>query len=190
MPTWITTCARPDLYLNSVLDLKLNSLRQFNICALFLDVDCTLKNHGSRTLNAGVQDWIDSLRNEGIEMCLLSNGRRARIEKLAKQIDLPFVSLAFKPFPFGCRKAARKLGVCTRNSAIVGDQVFADVMAGKLAGLFTILVCPTSTAEPWFTRVKRPIERFVLARMACQPRSTVQATYTPQNNKPVGNNSK
>jgi hypothetical protein len=42
---------------------------------------------------------------------------------------------------------------------------FADVLAGRLAGLFTILVTPLGHHEPWFTRVKRPFERQVLRWM-------------------------
>jgi len=51
------------------------------------------------------------------------------------------------------------------QTAIVGDQLFADVLAGRLAGLFTILVRPTSPSEPLWTRVKRPLERRVLRRI-------------------------
>jgi len=48
---------------------------------------------------------------------------------------------------------------------MVGDQLFSDILAGRLAGLFTILVRPTSAEEPWFTRIKRPVERRVLRRI-------------------------
>ena len=50
---------------------------------------------------------------------------------------------------------------------MVGDQVFADILAGRLAGLKTILVDPIHPEEePWFTRLKRPPERWVLRRTA------------------------
>ena len=49
----------------------------------------------------------------------------------------------------------------------MGDQVFADVMAGRLAGIRSILVEPIHPEEePWYTRLKRLPERIVLARMA------------------------
>ena len=69
---------------------------------------------------------------------------------------------AFKPLPLGCLAGVKKLGVPRTRAAMVGDQIFADVMAGRLAGLFTVLVRPTSPVEPWFTRLKRPAERRVL----------------------------
>jgi predicted HAD superfamily phosphohydrolase YqeG len=49
---------------------------------------------------------------------------------------------------------------------VVGDQLFADVMAARLAGLASILVRPIHPEEePWFTRLKRPLERVLLRRL-------------------------
>ena len=36
---------------------------------------------------------------------------------------------------------------------------------GRLAGVFTILVRPTTHREPWITHIKRPLERWVLQRL-------------------------
>jgi HAD superfamily phosphatase (TIGR01668 family) len=152
----------PHLQLTSVLELELSRVRELGLDGLLLDVDCTLKDHGAPEFPSPVRDWCDGLRAGGVRLCLLSNGRSGRIGRLAGQLDLPFVARAFKPLPVGCLLGLRKLGVPRSRAAVVGDQVFADVMAGRLAGLFTILVRPTSTVEPWFTRLKRPAERRVL----------------------------
>jgi predicted HAD superfamily phosphohydrolase YqeG len=49
---------------------------------------------------------------------------------------------------------------------MVGDQVFADVMAGRLARIRSILVEPIHPEEePWFTRLKRLPEQRILARL-------------------------
>ena len=64
-----------------------------------------------------------------------------------------------------CWSAVKKLDAPPSQTAIVGDQVFADVMAGRVAGVRTILVDPIHPEEePWFTRLKRWPERVVLAR--------------------------
>ena len=71
-----------------------------------------------------------------------------------------------KPLPWGVWSALRKLHSPPAETAIVGDQLFADVMAGRLAGVRSILVEPIHPEEePWFTRLKRLPERFVLARL-------------------------
>ncbi len=159
----------PHSRLASVLDLQFESLRSLGIEGLLLDIDCTLKDYKAVEFRAEIIAWIQALREAGFQLCLLSNGRSARIELLAKQLEIPFVAEAFKPFPFGCRVALQKLGLSCTQVALIGDQLFADVLAGRLAGLHTILVHPTSPEEPWFTRLKRPLERQVLRILSGAP---------------------
>jgi len=152
----------PHLHLASVLELDSARVRDLGLDGLLLDVDCTLKNHGAPGFPVAIREWIGQLRADGVRLCLLSNGRSRRIGALAEQLELPFVARAFKPLPLGCLAGVKKLGVSRTRAGMVGDQIFADVMAGRLAGLFTILVQPTSPIEPWFTRLKRPAERRLL----------------------------
>lgn len=156
----------PHLQLDSILDLSAELLQTRDLVGLLLDMDRTLKDYGAHALDRPVVDWVQSIRKAGIRPCLLSNAKRERIEPFARELRIPYVAKAFKPLPIGCRAALQTLGLRPEQSAIVGDQLFADVLAGRLAGLFTILVRPTGTAEPWWTRVKRPVERFVLRRVA------------------------
>ena len=153
---------RPHLRLASVLELDVAALRVLGLDGLLLDLDCTLKDYPAQDISVEVQTWVQTLRSAGIRLCLLSNGRPGRIERFARLLEVPFVAQAFKPLPFGCRAALEKIGLPRARTAVVGDQVFADILAGRLAGLFTILVHPTSPEEPWFTRLKRPFERLVL----------------------------
>jgi HAD superfamily phosphatase (TIGR01668 family) len=159
------TCITPHLQLDSVLELEPARLRQLGLRGLLLDVDCTLKDHCATAFSPEVAAWVRTLKAEGFGLCLLSNGRPGRIGGLAQALDVPFVARAFKPLPFACRAGLSLLGLPAAQVAVVGDQLFADVMAGRLAGLFTILVRPTSPEEPWFTRVKRPFERWALRRL-------------------------
>jgi hypothetical protein len=168
----------PDLRLDSVLELDLPGLGRLNLNALLLDVDCTLKNYRAEEPPPETAAWIERLRAAGIGLCLISNGRAKRIRRLAERLSLPMVCRACKPFPFGCRAALRRMGFDRRKTAIVGDQLFADVMAGRLAGLACILVRPIHPEEePWFTRIKRPLERFLLARMDAA--SDRRSTHSP-----------
>jgi HAD superfamily phosphatase (TIGR01668 family) len=155
----------PHLELNSVLELNLRHIAGLKLRTLLLDVDCTLKDYEADSFSPSITAWLSSLQAGGIQLCLLSNGKRRRIAPLAQRYGLACVSKAFKPLPFGCWKAIRQLRADARQTAVIGDQLFADVIAGRMAGLFTILVRPTTTVEPWFTRLKRPLERRMLVAM-------------------------
>jgi uncharacterized protein len=156
----------PHHRITSVLELTPQRLRGLGLHFLLLDADCTLKRYGSEECAPGVAEWLDSLQQAGFGLCLVSNGLGERIGRFAQRVGLPYEARALKPLPIGCRKAVRKMGFSRERTAMVGDQVFADIMAGRLAGLTTILVEPIHPEdEPWFTRLKRGPERWLLARM-------------------------
>jgi len=157
----------PQLRVETVLELGPDRLRAMGLDALLLDVDGTLKRYRRQRPAPAVAAWIESLRTAGFKLCLLSNGRGRRIGQFARQVEIPAVCRACKPLPYGCRRAMRMLGAAANRTAIIGDQVFADVMAGRLAGVFTILVRPIHPEEePWFTRLKRPLESRFLRWLA------------------------
>ena len=59
--------------------------------------------------------------------------------------------------------ALRALGVAGPNAAVVGDQLFTDVLGGKLAGMRAVLVKPLSGSEFPTTKIVRLLERPMLA---------------------------
>ena len=154
---------QPNLILDSVQDITPKLLQQHGIRSLLLDVDSTLKSYRTSEIPPETRQWIKLLQEAGFEFCILSNGRTPRIRPVAEQIGLPFIAPALKPTPFGCRTAIQASGFDKKSTAMVGDQVFADILAGKLAGIFTILVTPIHPEEEhWYTRIKRPFEKWVL----------------------------
>ena len=170
---------KPDIYVERVVDVSAQYLQSRGLNGLLLDMDGTLKNFHDVAVATHVVDWMNDLRNSGIQLCLLSNGRSKRIARLAAALNVPFVAEALKPFPFGCRKAIQKLALAKHEVAFAGDQLFADHLAGRLAGLFTILVRPTSLEEPWFTKLKRPLEsvftrRLPSADLSCDDRKVAE----------------
>jgi hypothetical protein len=153
----------PHYRIASVLELTPQRLRGLGLESLLLDADCTLKRYRSEQCAPGVAEWLASLRQAGFGLCLVSNGFGERIGRFAQTLGLPCVARALKPLPIGCRRAMRTMGFPRRSTAMVGDQLFADVIAGRLAGLTTFLVEPIHPEEePWFTRLKRLPERWLL----------------------------
>ena len=159
----------PTYRVNSVAELTPERLRSLGLESLLLDADCTLKRYGSEECAPGVAQWLDALRLAGIGLCLVSNGMGHRIGRFAGRLGLPYIAKAFKPLPAGIRRAMGQMGFQPRYTAMVGDQVFADIAAGNWAGLTTILVEAIHPEEErWFTRFKRGPEKWLLRRMEKQ----------------------
>jgi uncharacterized protein len=55
------------------------------------------------------------------------------------------------------------MGTTAETTAIVGDQMFTDILGGNRSGVYTIMVNPIHPREFAYTRfVSRPPERFLL----------------------------
>lgn len=153
----------PSLAVSSVLDLTVDRLHDLCVDALLLDVDCTLKEYEKQEPDREIIHWLNELQNAGFKLCLLSNGVEKRIKPIADSLGLPCVFKACKPLPGGVRRGLSILETPPEKAAVVGDQIFADILAGNLAKVFAIYVTPIKPEqEHWFTRIKRPWEKIVL----------------------------
>ena len=149
----------PQIHVKSVTHLTPDFLFGNGVKYLLLDVDCTLKRYTQTELEPFCADWLEQMRNENIGICLVSNGKPGRISVFANKYNLPFCAMALKPFPFGLLRAIKEQNWDRTQTAMVGDQIYADIMAANFARIVSILVDPIHPEEePWFTRLKRPFE--------------------------------
>jgi len=153
----------PDLYFKSVTAIDLQALKQRGIRHLLLDLDNTLLPRNSSEASAEVIEWVGSLPAEGFLACLVSNNWHSHIHAVAEEIGLPIVTKAIKPFPAAFRKALVRLDASPEDTAVVGDQIFTDVLGGNILGMVTVLVVPLSTSDLPHTLLLRRLERLVLA---------------------------
>lgn len=121
----------PNIYLNNVKDIKIEFLKTNNIKGLLLDVDNTLIDFDLKILE-GAKEWCDGLRKEGIKLCILSNTNKIeKVKRVAKELELPYINFAKKPFKKGFRRAITLLKLDAKNVAAVGDQIMTDVLRWK-----------------------------------------------------------
>lgn len=149
---------QPDIVLNRITDITVTMLKNKNISALIIDVDNTLSTHKGEKFVDGIQEWINTMRENSIKLIILSNAKTNRLNIFAKRIGIEGIGMAAKPLPFGYIKAAKRAGVSLKNSAIVGDQLFTDVLGGKLAGVRTILVTPILLENGVSFKIRRNLE--------------------------------
>ena len=145
-----------------ITDIKIETLENLKIEALLLDVDNTLSTHHGTVLVEGLTDWLRLMQDNGYKIIIVSNSKRFRIEPFAKRINLPFISLACKPLPFGYRKAVKELGVKKQNCAIIGDQIFTDVLGAKFYKIKSLLVRPIKEETGLSFRIRRYFEKKIL----------------------------
>lgn len=154
----------PKEYLNSVKDISLELLEKNNIKGLILDVDNTLINL-DRKMPVGVSDWAKKIKASGIKICILSNSNKIKkVDEVAKIIEVPYIFFGKKPLKKGFLRAKEILKLNNENIAMVGDQIFTDIIGANRCNMFSILVKPIEEKDYLITRIKRPIERFIIKK--------------------------
>jgi HAD superfamily phosphatase (TIGR01668 family) len=153
---------KPKARLKSVNSITPQWLGERGLKAVLLDLDNTVipyKSYGEAP--EGLVEWLKTLKEAGFQVMLVSNGSRRRVRYWREKLEIPGFGPAGKPW-FGFRKALRQLGLTPRKVAVVGDQLFTDVLGGNLIGAYTVLVPPLSKKELGYTRLVRRLERWVI----------------------------
>ena len=154
----------PTFWLKNVMQIDKEFLKKNRVRALVLDMDNTLSMHDDPAAEDGVLEWLDEMRARGIRMRVVSNNNTRRVEPLARALGLEFTANGAKPLTFGVNRAVRAMKVSRRETLVVGDQIFTDVMAGNLAGIRTVLVEPFHLENKWTFKLKRKVESLVFHR--------------------------
>ena len=136
-------------------------LKENNIKGIILDVDNTLSTHHGQVLTDGLSEWLVYMKENNIGLMVLSNSKEKRVKPFAQKINLPYISLGLKPLPFGYFRALKALGSKRKNTAIVGDQIFTDVLGGNLVGVKTVLLTPIKLESTAGFRFKRKLEKLI-----------------------------
>ncbi len=154
----------PHRYAHSVLEVLPEDLSARGIEGVILDLDNTLVKWAREDLTEGILAWIAALRGANIKFCLLSNSVLSRrVERVASVFGCPNIRKAQKPRPDGFHRAMKAMGTTPATTAIIGDQMFTDILGGNRVGLYTIMVKPMAKGEFVYTRlVHRPPETLLL----------------------------
>ena len=154
----------PTFWLKNVMQIDKEFLKKNRVRALVLDMDNTLSMHDNPAAEDGILEWLDEMRALGIKMRVVSNNNAKRVAPLAKALGLEFTANGAKPLTLGVNRAVRAMKVSRRETLVVGDQIFTDVMAGNLAGIRTVLVEPFHLENKWTFKLKRKVESLVFHR--------------------------
>lgn len=155
---------KPDFFVNSLLEIPLDVLKDKGIQGLIIDLDNTLTNWNCSVIDKEICKWLADLEKQGFKIIIVSNNSSERIEASLSKLNLPYVPYALKPRKRAFLKAMKILGTTVNTTAVIGDQLFTDILGGKRLGLTTILVPPLNKKEFIGTRIMRKLEKIILSR--------------------------
>ncbi|MEG2074307.1 MAG: YqeG family HAD IIIA-type phosphatase, partial [Angelakisella sp.] len=145
-----------------IYDIPVDFFCKKGITTLLLDVDNTLTTHNNRETDDKVMQWLCDIRAVGICPMILSNNTNKRVKPFAEKLGMGYIANAMKPLPMRLHKSLSLMKAEASQVAVIGDQIYTDVLCGRLAGCTTILVEPMQTETHGIFPLKRALELPVL----------------------------
>nr|WP_283408675.1 YqeG family HAD IIIA-type phosphatase [Anoxynatronum buryatiense] len=156
---------QPNLWVDNLHEIPLQQLQTIGIRGLMIDIDNTLVAWDKSEPATEVRQWVADARALGFQVVLVSNNHSLRVDEMQAFFMVHGFSKAKKPTLGTLKKAIRLMGFQRQQVAMIGDQIFTDVLGGNRLGVYTILVTPIKSKEFWWTTLVRPLEARVLHRM-------------------------
>jgi len=153
----------PNKIFNKIEDIDIKFLKDLGIKGVILDVDNTLIDN-SKILSEDKYNWVMSLKENGINACILSNTIiKDKVEEVANKLDIKYFMFAKKPLSGGFKRCKKYLNLNSSEICVIGDQIFTDILGGNITKMYTIYVHPISPKDCSITTtIKRPLEKMVV----------------------------
>ena len=139
----------PSLITECLTDLTPELLHARGIEFLMLDCDNTIVPYTTDTPTPEMERWLREMLLSDIGICVVSNSKRDRVVKFCRARGIPCITHSRKPFQKGIRRCRDQFGLDLRRTAMVGDQIYTDVLGGNCAGAVSILVRPIHLHNIW-----------------------------------------
>jgi HAD superfamily phosphatase (TIGR01668 family) len=160
---------KPSQIAGSIYDINLGELWGLGYHHMIIDIDNTITAWNQYHTHPKLVNWIQSARETGFHICLLSNNSQLKVQQFASDLGVMAAPMGGKPLARAFQSALTALQSTSRSTLVIGDQIFTDILGGNRAGLYTILVDPVDTKEFIGTRFTRLIERLLAGRRpACR----------------------
>lgn len=154
----------PNFYFKKITEINPEFLKENNIKALILDVDNTLLDFDLNYVD-GLDKWYNNIKENNVKCIIVSNSNKTKkVEMVANFLEIPYIKFATKPLKRGFKKALKQIELPAENIAAIGDQIFTDVIGANRMKMVSILVEPLAEKDIWMTKVKRPIENFIIKK--------------------------
>ena len=153
----------PDCVFDTIFEVTPEFLRQRGIRGALIDIDGTVSSHLAALPEERLRVYVKSLQDAGIRTLFLSNNKAERVRTFSEALGVPWISRAVKPLARGFRQGAARLGLPLCEIAVIGDQIFTDVLGGNLLGALTCQVQSIDRGEFWIG-VRCRLERGFIER--------------------------
>jgi HAD superfamily phosphatase (TIGR01668 family) len=154
-----TDLLKPSLYYSAFWKIDFEELAKKGIKYLIIDVDSTIAPSHSPHVDSRVIESLEKAFTSGYikKACIVSNTiykkKEPRVKSMAELLEIPYVCAGLfnqKPNSEPFLKGLELMGATPNETAVIGDQLFTDILGGNKLGMLTILVKPLGPVH-WTT---------------------------------------
>ena len=130
-------------------DVRAEDLTARGVSFLMLDFDNTIVPYTTSEPTPEMAAWLGAMQASGIGLCVVSNSRKLRVVTFCEKYGLDCITHAKKPFSRGIRACLVRFSLEPARCALVGDQIYTDVLGANCAGVQSILISAIHNHTIW-----------------------------------------
>ena len=158
----------PDIYKKSIFQIDFNKLKASGIKCLLFDLDNTLVPYSEKKPSNKLIELFSGLKKLGFTPIIITNNGKRRVNPFKEGLGIDCYTWAFKPSLKKLLKVMEDHKFKETEMAIIGDQIFTDVLAGNKLGITTVLVNPISEKDNIIVKTNRLREKRIIKKMSKQ----------------------
>lgn len=149
----------PDMYQKSIYHINYGKLKEDGIKCLLFDLDNTCVPFRDTEPNKKLIDLFETLKDMEFKVIIFSNATRKRLTPFKNGLNVDCSASSKKPSTKKMLKVINMFNYDLSDVAIIGDQLYTDILCGNRVGIKTILVNPMSKNDLLFTKIFRGLEK-------------------------------
>ncbi len=150
----------PDIYQKSIYHIDYEKLLDDGIKCILFDLDNTCIPYKDKAPNKKLIELFEMLKDMDFKLIIFSNAPKRRIAPFKKVLNVDCLARARKPGKKNFLKVLKLFNYELSDVAIIGDQLYKDILGGNKIGIKTILVNPMSLDDMIITKyIFRPLEK-------------------------------
>ena len=156
----------PDMYQKSIYHIDYDKLQDNGIKCLLIDLDNTCVPYQDKEPNKKLIDLFETLKDMDFKIIIFSNALKGRIKPFKDVLNVDCLARANKPYKKNFLKVIKLFNYDLSEVAIIGDQLYTDILGGNKVGIKTILVNPMSSDDMFITRfIYRTLEKRIYKKL-------------------------
>lgn len=155
----------PDIYQKNIYSINYDNLLNRGINTLLFDLDNTIALIFDHHPNEDVINLFKFLKSKKFKILIVSNSIDARVNTFAKDLKVEYLSSAKKPKNIKLLKLINDNKFEIDKTAIIGDSMMDDVVAGNSIGITTVLTDQLSKHEFPLAKIRRFKEKRIQKKL-------------------------